>query len=184
MPMVIIRNVFTRGIEIDSNGTQSLPVLQVQSQGMSDKVNGAGLQSKVLVDSLHRGDGHVHALVSRRVVLSVGLHELEELLGPALLEETHQGAANGLHLCGGDLGDLAVAVNIRTGDLLELEVARDVGVSQDLDQLTIGHHELGDQVDVVVAVLSKARSRCLAIAELFEKLKDIFKIEDEETKYN
>jgi hypothetical protein len=44
-------------------------------------------------------------------------------------------------------------------------------VGQDLDELSIGHHELGDQVNVVVAVLAEGGGGSLTIAELFEKLR-------------
>jgi hypothetical protein len=47
-------------------------------------------------------------------------------------------------------------------------------VGQDLDKLSVGHHELGDQVDVIVTVLSKIFSGSIAVAKLFEELKVIF----------
>lgn len=140
---------------------------------MADKVDGAGLQSKVLVDVVHGGNVDIHATVSGRIVGPVVLDVLEELLGSALLKETHQGTTDGLHLGGGDLGDDTIAVDVRAGDLLELEVAGDVGVGQDLDELSVGHHELGDQVNVVVAVLAEGGGGSLAIAELFEELRYI-----------
>jgi hypothetical protein len=152
----------------------ALPVLQVQGQSMANKVNGTGLESKVLVDGIHGGSGHVHALVSRRVLLFVGLDIFKELLSSALLEESHQGRANGLHLGSGNLGNLALTVNIRSSDLLELEVAGDVGVGEDLDELAVGHHELGDQVDIVVTVASQLGRRGSTIAELSVKLKGNF----------
>lgn len=140
---------------------------------MADKVDGAGLQSKVLVDVVHGSNVDIHATVSGGIVGPVVLDVLEELLGSALLKETHQGTTDSLHLGGGDLGDDTIAVDVRAGDLLELEVAGNVGVGQDLDELSVGHHELGDQVNVVVAVLAEGGGRSLTIAELFEELRYI-----------
>lgn len=111
---------------------------------MPNKVNGTGLQSEVLVHVLHGSNGNIDALVGGGILLLVVLDELEELLGAALLKETHERGADGLHLAGRDLGDLSIAVDVGAGDLLELQVASDVGVDQDLDELTVGHHELGD----------------------------------------
>lgn len=147
-----------------------LPVLQVQGQGVSNKVNGTGLQAEVLVHVLHGGDGNIDAAVGGGVILLVVLDELEELLGATLLKETHEGRADSLHLAGRDLGDLSIAVDEGAGDLLELQVAGDVGVDQDLDELTVGHHELGDQVDVVVTVAAQLSWGSLATAELSEEL--------------
>lgn len=140
---------------------------------MADKVDGAGLQSKMLVDVIHGGNVDIHSLVSGGIIGLVVLDILEELLGSALLEETHQGTTDGLHLGGGDLGDETITVDVRAGDLLELEVAGDVGVGQDLDELSVGHHELGDQVNVVVTVLAEGGGGSLTIAELFEELRYI-----------
>lgn len=137
---------------------------------MSNKVNGTGFQSEVLVHGLHGGNGNIDALVGGGVLLLVVLDELEELLGATLLKETHEGGADSLHLAGRDLGDLSVAVDVGTGDLLELQVASDVGVDQDLDELTVGHHELGDQVDVVVTVAAEFGWGSIAVAELSEEL--------------
>lgn len=141
---------------------------------MTNKVNGTGLESKVLVDGIHGGSGHIHALVSRRVFLLVGLNILKELLSSALLKESHQGRANGLHLGSGDLGNLALTVNVRSSDLLELEIAGNVSVGEDLDELTVGHHELRDQVDIVVTVASQVGRRGSTIAELSVKLNGNF----------
>lgn len=137
---------------------------------MSNKVNGTGLQTKVLVHVLHGGDGDIDAAVGGGVLLLVVLDELKELLGTALLKETHKGGADSLHLAGRDLGDLSIAVDEGAGDLLELQVAGDVGVDQDLDELSIGHHELGDQVDVVVTVAAQFSWGSLAATELSKEL--------------
>ena len=64
------------------------------------------------------------------------LQELEELLRPPLLEETHERALDSLHLRARHFGDLAIAVHETTGDLLELQVASDVGVDENTGQFS------------------------------------------------
>ena len=100
------------------------------------------------------------------ILIFPSLKELEELLRAPLLKETHEGAADGLHLVTGDLGDLAVAVDIAASDLLELKVTSDVGMNQDLRELPRRNDELGDKVNSVVAVPSEFSGRCSVRPEL------------------
>lgn len=44
-------------------------------------------------------------------------------------------------------------------DALEVEVAGDLCVEQDLDQVPVSHNKLGDEVDVEVTVLCVAQAR-------------------------
>ena len=74
--------------------------------------------------------------MSSRVLVLPALQELEELLRPPLLEETHERALDSLHLRARHLGDLAIAVHETTGDLLELQVASDVGVDENTGQFS------------------------------------------------
>ena len=85
------------------------------------------------------------------IILPV-LQELEELLGPPLLEETHQGRLDSLHFCGGDLRDSAISVDEASGDLLELEVSGDLCMDQDLREFTRGKDKLWYQINVVIPV--------------------------------
>ena len=89
------------------------------------------------------GDG-IRTLVSGRILILPALEELEELLRPPLLKETHKRALDRLHLRRGDLGDLAIAIHEAAGDLLKFEIAGDVGVHQDLGQLARRDDELGN----------------------------------------
>ena len=106
---------------------------------------------------------------SRVIVLPV-LEELEELLRATFLKETHERATNGLHLCAGNLRDLAVTEDEGAGDLLELEVARNIGVDEDLGELAGCDDELGHQVHGVVAVTAEVGWRRLVGAELAVQL--------------
>ena len=74
--------------------------------------------------------------MSSRVLVLPALQELEELLRPPLLEETHERALDGLHFRARHLGDLAIAVHETTSDLLELQVASDVGVDENTGQFS------------------------------------------------
>ena len=64
------------------------------------------------------------------------LQKFKELLGTPLLEQSHQGALNGLHFCAGYLGDLTIAIDKTTRDLLELKVPSHVSVDEYLRQLS------------------------------------------------
>ena len=100
------------------------------------------------------------------VIVPPALEELEELLCPPLLKETHKWTLHGLHLRTGDLADLAIAVDEATCNLLELEVTSDISVNEDLGQFTRCDDELGDKVNSVVAVPSEFSGRCSVRPEL------------------
>lgn len=117
--------------------------------------------------------------MGRRVLLLKLANPFEELLGPSLLEKTHQRGAESLagirgHLGHGRLGAFAL-LDIAAGDLLELQVSRHVGGNQDVCQLAVGHQELRDQVNVPVIDPSVFLPRLLAgadVAVLLEQLQD------------
>ena len=111
-----------------------------------------------------------HTLVSSRVLVLPALKELEELLCPPLLKETHKRALDRLHLRTRHLGDLAIAVDITAGDLLELEVPSDVGVDEDASELSRGDDELGNEIDGVVAVAAEVLGDSLIGPELAVEL--------------
>jgi hypothetical protein len=93
--------------------------------------------------------------VSSGVLIFPPLKKLEELLGPPLLKETHEGTADCLHLVTRDLRDLAVTVDKAASDLLELKVPGDIGMDEDLGELSRRDDELGDQVNSIVTIPSK-----------------------------
>ena len=114
--------------------------------------------------------------MSRRIVVLPALQELKELLCATLLKETHQRALDCLHLRARHLRDLALAVDEAARDLLELEVAGDIGVDEDASELSGSDDELGDEVDVVVAVASQLGGRLLIRAELAVELQALVSI--------
>ena len=111
--------------------------------------------------------------MSSRVLVLPALQELEELLCSPLLEETHERTLDRLHLRGRHLGDLAITIDEAACDLLELEVAGDVGVDENLGQLSRRDDELGDEVDGVVTVAAQVFWGRLVWPELAIQLRTV-----------
>lgn len=126
----------------------SLLIIQIQSHGMTNEVLGTSFQTELGVDILHsvlvkietyasvrimlqRNWGNP-TLVGRGIIILPALKELEELLGATFLKQAHERTCHGLHLCAGNLRDLAITVHVGTRDLLELEVTSDIGVDQNV----------------------------------------------------
>ena len=99
------------------------------------------------------------------ILVFPALQELEEFLRPALFEQAHQRALDGFHLRTRDLGDLALAVHVAARDLLELEVAGDIGVDEDLGELARGDDELGNEINGIISVASEVGGRGLIFTE-------------------
>lgn len=112
----------------------------------------------------------IRTLVGSRIFLLPSLQELEELLGPPLLEQAHEGAANSFHLVTRHLRDLSFAVDKAARNLLELQVASDIGVDKNLGELAGRDDELRDEIDSVVAVTAKFSRRSLIRPELAVQL--------------
>lgn len=105
-----------------------------------------------------------------RIFVFPALQESEEVLCPTFLKETHERALDGLHLSAGHFGDLAVAIDVRACDLLELEITCNIRVHKDLGEFPGCHDELGNEVDGIVAVSPKLSRWRLIWAEFAEKL--------------
>ena len=118
------------------------------------------------VELAHGHGVQVQLFVRLGLVGIVLIDEEEELAEAALLEEPHKGGAEGLVGGGRHLKDFPSLVDIGSVDGLELQVARHLGVEEHLGQVATGHDELGDEVDVVVAVGAE-EGRGLPGLELF-----------------
>jgi hypothetical protein len=94
-------------------------------------------------------------LVSCRIVVFPSLEELEELLRSPFLEEAHKRTGERLHLSARHLGNPAIAVDETACDLLEFEIARNIGMDEDLGKLSRGDDELGDKIDGIVAIAAQ-----------------------------
>src|SRR5882762_9164260 len=105
------------------------------------------------------------------VFIFPSLQELEELLRAAFLEEAHQWALEGFYLRARDLGYPAVTIYEASRDLLELEIASDIGVHEDLRKFTRGNDEFGHKVDSVVSVAPELGGRGLIRTEFAIKLR-------------
>lgn len=108
--------------------------------------------------------------MSGRVVVLPVLQEHEERPRPSLLEQPHQAAPQRLALVRGDLVDPSVSVDVGPGDLLEFEVADDVGVNEHAGEGTAGQDEFGDQVDGIVTVTTEVVGSG-RVTELLEELR-------------
>lgn len=91
----------------------------------------------------------------RRIFVLPVLEELKELLRSPFLEQAHERAPDGLHLCARDLGDFAISINETARDLLELEVSGHIRVYEDLRELSRCDDELGDKIDSVITITTK-----------------------------
>ena len=105
------------------------------------------------------------------IIILPTLQELEEFLCPPLLKESHERALHCLHFCAGHLGDLTIAVDKAAGDLLELEVAGDIGVNENARKFSRGNDELGNEIDGVVAIAAEVLWGRLVGPELAVKLR-------------
>lgn len=121
----------------------------------------------------------MRTLVSRRVVLFEFTNPFQELLRPPFLEHAHERRAQsfaciGRHLGHCRLGSLSL-LNVATGDLLELEVSRNVGGNQNVCQLAVRHQKLGHQVHVPVVDTAILLPRFLAGADVAIFLEELQK---------
>lgn len=114
-------------------------------------------------------------LVGGGVLGVEGANPLDEGLHATLLKDTHEGRLESLASIRGDLGDGGLGgsalLNVAAGNLLELEVAGDVGGDENVGQLARGHEQLGNKVNVPVvetAILLPGLARGVAV--LLEEL--------------
>ena len=106
----------------------------------------------------------------RWVFILPALQEFEEFLCSSFLEETHQRTSDCLHLGTGNFRYLPVTVDEATSDLLKLEVAGDIGVNENLGELSRSDDEFRDEIDSVVSVATKFRRRRLIRPKLAVEL--------------
>jgi hypothetical protein len=81
-------------------------------------------------------------------------HELEELFGPSLLKDAHEGTTQCFswsiwYLCHCSLRPAAL-LDVAASYLLELKVSCNVGGNEDIGKFSIRHEELRHEVDVPV----------------------------------
>jgi len=132
---------------------------------MANEVLCAGLETKFLVDGLHRVLIEVDPLMGCRIVIFPILEE-EKVPRPPLFKEAHQGRLQRLRFIRGYPGDFAIPIDKRASDSLELEVTGDVGVDEDLGKSTGGNDEPWDQVNCVVAVATELCWRLIRSLEV------------------
>ena len=153
---------------LDSGGSGLIEVVVVklEAHGVRDELMRFGDKTKVNVQLSHGHCVEITSLVSFGLVGLVLVNVDEELAEATLLEQSHERRSKGLLGGGGDLQNLTVLVHVRSINGLELQVASYLGMEEHLGKITAGHDELGDQIDVVVAVGAEER-RGLTGLELF-----------------
>lgn len=136
---------------------------------MTNKVLSTSFKPKLGVDILHRAFINVKAcallentqqnlishgptLMSSRILLLPILQVLEKVPRPPLFKQTHQRTLHSLHLSTRHFRDPSISVDVGTGDDLEFEITRDVGMDEHSGKLARGEDEFRDKVDSVVAV--------------------------------
>ncbi len=107
----------------------------------------------------------------RWIIVPPGLQELEELLRTTLLKEAHQRTLDRLHLRTRHLGNPAITIDKTTSNLLELEIACNLGVHQDLGHLARRDDELWDEINGIVAIATEFRGWGLIWTKLAIKLR-------------
>mmetsp|Transcript_14426 Transcript_14426/g.56731 ORF Transcript_14426/g.56731 Transcript_14426/m.56731 type:complete len:418 (-) Transcript_14426:163-1416(-) len=137
-------------------------VVEVEGQSVAGEVDGAVVEAELLEDLVHGGLGGVEALAGGALLPAGDV--LEELLEAALLEQAHEAGAEGLLLGGRHLRDLVLLHHVAAVDHLEVEVLGHVRLDEHAHENTVGHDELGDYVDVIVAARAEGRGRGLVDA--------------------
>lgn len=107
--------------------------------------------------------------MSEWVLLFVILDEFKEGLGASFLKKSHERGRKGLHFSGGHFGYFSVFKNIRGRNLQEIQVARNVGVCQNTDELACRHHKLGHQINIVITLATIfCRRRGILATKMFK----------------
>mmetsp|Transcript_82247 Transcript_82247/g.172190 ORF Transcript_82247/g.172190 Transcript_82247/m.172190 type:complete len:399 (-) Transcript_82247:64-1260(-) len=144
-----------------SAGLVQVLVIDLKSDGVTDEVDGALLETVLLVDLGHGVSLRVDALVGGLLVILPIHDKLGEVDEARLLEDAHQRGLQTVLRCGGDLMDV-LRIGEETGFLelvdvcaittLPFQIPRDARLEQDLHQVSRCHDELGDEVNIPFAV--------------------------------
>jgi hypothetical protein len=70
------------------------------------------------------------------ILVFPSLKEFEELLGSSFLKDAHERTLDGLHLCTGNLGNSAIAVDKTPRNLLKLKIPGDIGMDKDFGEFS------------------------------------------------
>ena len=129
----------------------------MQCHGVTNEIDCVLFQAELFVDFQ---DGFIWVLVLEGLgILLVELvHPDDKASEASLFEEAHQARGQSLASICWYLVDLAALVNVAALDALELQVAGDTGVDQQLHQQTIRHQKLWDQIDVPVSASTQMGS--------------------------
>jgi len=146
------------------SGSLNETIISVKGNSVTDEIDDIDGKIVLLDHSreviLHGVDlaGHMSLLI----VFVEFLAEDEEVLDSILLKETHKIGFQGFRIVSGHLEDLGTTrreettlshlVHEGTVDSLPLQVSGDSGLEQNLDQISVGHNELRDKIDIPISV--------------------------------
>ena len=136
-------------------GLLEVVVVLVQREAVTSELDARVRQRELVENGLGGHRVGVDLVPRLRLGLVVLGNPLEEVLEAALLEEAHERGRKRLGGGGGDLVDLLRVDDVGAGHGDDLEVARDVGVDEHLDEVAGRHHELGAEVDAPMAVVTE-----------------------------
>jgi hypothetical protein len=145
-------------------------IIGVESTGMSDEGLGVIIESKLLVELRHRLTVDIEVVVGLWLIGLPSSNIVSEISASSLLKDSHQSRSHDLSSGGWDTMDLLIFVDVRVGDGLELEIASDSSLEEELDHKSRCHQELWYEIDVVVAGLSQSWVWLLSWEELLENL--------------
>lgn len=130
--------------------------------------------------------GRIRTLVSSWVLEIEGANPLNEGLHASLLKDAHERGLESFASIRGYLGNSgfvgSTLLNVAAGDLLELEISGNISGDENVGQLSRGHEELGNKVNVPVVESAVFRPRLLAslkVSILLEELCVMYTVRDE-----
>lgn len=152
---------------IDSFNGRSVDevIISVEGNSVTNEINSVGGEIEFLDQSREIFLGSIDISVSLGICGIVLLNIGKEVFASVLLEETHQVGLESFFGSSGDffnsnttLAEKAaflVLVDESTVNRLPFEVSGDSGLQKELDEVTISHDELGDEINIPVSVGSQ-----------------------------
>mmetsp|Transcript_30538 Transcript_30538/g.57215 ORF Transcript_30538/g.57215 Transcript_30538/m.57215 type:complete len:316 (-) Transcript_30538:54-1001(-) len=172
-------SVSTEGITIGlelRDGWQGRQVhvffVELQTHGVTDELMSVGLQPKVGVELTHGHFGEVSSLMGFRFLGVVLVNVQEEVAEAAFLKQSHERRRERLFGRGRDLQNLASLVHVGSSNALEVKIPSNLGVEEHFGEVSGRHDKLGNQIDIVITVLSQIR-RGLSSLELLKEIREV-----------
>lgn len=153
----------------------AVAVVGVERNSVAEEINCVLLERVLLEDVVHAHLAQILITEGHGVFLVDLIDVKIEVAQALLLEQAHKGRLECLLVGGGHLADNILGVAKHAALLmlqhvggigaLPFQVASHLGVQEHLHELAVGHHELGDQIHVPLAVVPVLLGRLHAGAE-------------------